>query len=228
MDLKIADVAKLLHVSEEAIERLLKEEKIPSYRIQDEVRFNRSEVEAWMMEVQVDQEGNWILGSSAEPDKGMHKFSLYRALNKGEVYDGVAGGTKEVLIRAAVAQMAPKFKLDAEGISGLLLDRERLMPTALNHGIALPHTRDFLLDSFHDVVAVVYPAKPIEYGALDGQPVHTLFFLFACSDKRHLDLLSKVAHFCNEESHRQLLLTRPNRVELLARIREWEGGLKRP
>jgi len=42
------------------------------------------------------------------------------------------------------------------------------------------------------LIFVVFPKDPIEYGALDGQAVHTLFFLFACSDKAHLHLLSKI------------------------------------
>ena len=74
--------------------------------------------------------------------------------------------------------MSKHLNLDADGISQLLLDREKLQPTSLNNGIGIPHTRDFLLNAHDDIVLVAYPEKPIPYGALDGQPVHTLFFPF--------------------------------------------------
>ena len=56
MDLKIGDVAELLQVSEKTIRRWLAEEKIPSYRINDQYRFSLMEIENWMMSWQQSQE----------------------------------------------------------------------------------------------------------------------------------------------------------------------------
>jgi PTS system nitrogen regulatory IIA component len=130
------------------------------------------------------------------------------------------------VIRAAVKLIARDIRLDAEVITELLLDREKLMPTALSNGIAVPHTRDFLLQESFDVVAVAFPKKPIEYGALDGQPVHTLFFLFACDDKRHLHLLAKLAHLNSNEENLAFLRTHPAKASLLEYVKNWEGNLK--
>ena len=105
-------------------------------------------------------------------------------------------------------------------------DREKLMPTALSNGVAVPHTRDFLLQESFDVVAVAFPKNPIEFGALDGQPVHTLFFLCACDDKRHLHLLAKLAHLSSKEQNLDYLLTYPSKAELLDYVKNWEGNLK--
>src|SRR5207244_3368095 len=103
------------------------------------------------------------------------------------------GKTKEDVIRHATKAIADKMALDAEVLTDLLLDRERHQPTSLGHGIGIPHTRDFLLNNSQDVVSVVFPEHPLDYGAPDGQPVHTLFFLFASDDKKHLHLLAKIA-----------------------------------
>ncbi len=123
-------------------------------------------------------------------------------------------------------KIAKDLHLDAEVITELLLDRERLMPTALSNGVAVPHTRDFLLQESFDVVSVVFPKKPIEYGALDGKPVHTLFFLFACDDKRHLHLLAKLAHLSSTPDTLAFLKRHPEKDQLLERIKNWETGLK--
>ena len=100
------------------------------------------------------------------------------------------------------------------------------MPTALSNGVGVPHTRDFLLQESYDVIAVVFPRKPIEYGALDGKPVNTLFFLFACDDKRHLHLLAKLAHLSSKAENLSFMKKHPSKPELLDYIKNWEANLK--
>lgn len=240
MDLKIKDVAELLNVSETTIRRWLSDGKIPAYRLNHQFRFSRIEIENWVMSCKMGEERNdgvpfdgalESLKDSAENipvSSGTQQFSMFRALHKGEVYHNVSGQTKEQIIREAMQQAAENFNFDSDVLTDLLLDRERLMPTALNHGIAVPHTRDFLFKEPYDVVLVVYPQKPIDYGALDGRPVHTLFFLFACEDKRHLHLLAKLAHLSSHEESRKFLQTKPAKDALLSYIKNWEGTLKAP
>jgi len=220
MDLKVKDVAELLQVSEATIHRWLDEGKIPAYRLKAQVRFSRTEIEAWMLQQRLEEEER-----SSEGALGTNQFSLYRAIHKGGVLSDVAGSTKEEVIRNSMNQVASKFNLDAEVLTDLLLDREQLMPTALGHGVAVPHTRDFLLGSPFDLVVVVYPKKPLEYGSLDGLPVHTLLFLFACKDTRHLHLLAKIAHLCNEPEKVELLKSKPESAQLLPLIKKWESQL---
>jgi PTS system nitrogen regulatory IIA component len=99
------------------------------------------------------------------------------------------------------------------------------MSTAINHGIAIPHTRDFLLKSHHDILIVVFLKNPIDWGAMDKKPVHTLFFLFACDDKHHLNLLAKLAHLSSSEDALTKLLETPTKEELLQYVKSWEAGV---
>jgi PTS system nitrogen regulatory IIA component len=224
MDLKLKDVAELLNVSEATVRRWVSESKIPFYRLNQQLRFSRTEIENWVFHSKQDfpplEEG---------PDRlGSHHFGLYRAIHRGGVFNGVPGETKEEVIRGAMQEIARDLHLDADVLTDLLLDRERLMATSLSSGVGVPHTRDFLLQEAFDVVAVVYPKAPIEYGALDGEPVHTLFFLFACDDRRHLHLLAKLAHLTSRKEHLSFLKTRPSKGELLEHIKAWEGTLYLP
>lgn len=230
MDLKIKDVADLLNVSEKTIRRWVSEDKIPFYRINQQYQFNRNEIEDWvlnqkMLDTSVDRSSTTILDN--HPTKGgVKQFSLFRALHKGDVLTNIHGHTKEEVIRNSVQRMAKSLNLDADGISELLLDREKLQSTALNNGLGIPHTRDFLLNAHYDVVTVVYPETPVPYGALDGKPVHTLFFLFACDDKRHLNLLAKIAHLTSQAKTLEYLQTKPNKNELLNYIKAFETSIK--
>ncbi len=222
MDLKLKDVAELLNVSETTVRRWVSDSRIPYYRLNNQFRFSRDEIENWMLSWK--QEGEFA--SFDSKGLGTQQFGLYRAIHKGNVYQDIPGTTKKEVIQNAVEQIAQDIQLDAEVITNLLLDREKLMPTALSHGVAVPHTRDFLLQESFDVVSVVFPKEPIEYGALDGQPIDILFFLFACDDKRHLHLLAKLAHLSSKPENRDFLRTHPSKAKLLEHVKGWEGSLK--
>lgn len=230
MDLKIKDVADLLNVSETTIRRWLADRKIPAYRINHQYRFNRFEIEDWVMGQKLDKGNQCSVSSSikeeaAQVNRGSKQFSLYRALHKGGVFYDISGNTKEEVIRTTIKQLSKELNFEPDAISELLLDREKLHPTALNNGIAIPHTRDFLLNAHLDVVTAVFLQNPIEYGALDNKPVHTLFFLFASDDRRHLHLLAKIAHLSSQPETLQLLQTRPSKDKFLESIKDWESSV---
>ena len=240
MDLKIKDVAELLNVSETTIRRWLAEGKIPAYRLHHQYRFSRIEIENWMMSCRLKKGTGSFLPSEEEQIypvekekrdpfedshayKGMQQFSLYRAVYRGGVLTDLTSKTKGEIIAKTMETMAGTLALDPTVMTELLLDREQLMPTALNNGIAVPHTRDFLLKGPTDVIVVVFPYEPIDWGALDENPVHTLFFLFACDDKRHLHLLAKLAHLSSNDEALELMRSHPGKKELLSYIKDWEA-----
>jgi len=242
MDLKIKDVAELLNLSETTIRRWLSDGKIPAYRLNHQYRFSRIEIENWMMSCKLDTEKEFTAFEEKQiypplenaPDiqssrSGTQQFSLYRAVNKGEVLVNVEGDTKEDIIKATLKAVAPNFGFDAEVVAELFLDREKLMPTSLNNGIAVPHSRDFILKgTASEMVVVVFPKKPIEYGALDGKPVHTLFFLFSSDDKRHLHLLAKIAHLSGHADSLQMLKEKPSKEGFLDFVKDWESKIRHP
>ncbi|GAB4226272.1 MAG: PTS sugar transporter subunit IIA [Chlamydiales bacterium] len=227
MDLGIKDVAELLNVSENSIYKWIKDGKMPAYLINKQYRFSRNEVEnaVFLHHLGNDQD---ILEKFEDSEVlhsvGVKQYGLYRAIHKGLVLNEIKGESKEEIISNTMQSVAEDLDLDAFVLTELLLDRENLMPTALGNGIAVPHTRDFLLDKHYDAVTVVFLDKPIEYGALDRNPVHTLFFLFACDDKRHLNLLAKIAHLASKEDNVRFLKTKPSKQELLEYIKGWEGS----
>lgn len=231
MDLELSDVAELLNVSEGTVRRWISDSKIPYYRLNQRFRFSRSEIENWVLECKQSRSKFSPFTSQEEknPERlGTQQYGLFRAIHRGGVWSNVEGSTKEEVLCSAMQTIANELHLDAEVLTELLLDREKLMPTALSNGIAVPHTRDFLLQDSYDVVSVVFPKKPIEYGALDGKPVHTLFFLFACDDKRHLHLLAKLAHLSSTPENLSFLQKRPSKEKLLDAIKSWEAKLRSP
>lgn len=223
MDLTLQEVADLLNLSEDTVQSLAKESKMPSYFLGSSYRFNRVEIENWMLQWREE-----FFHSGHEPAfsaRGVSQFGLYRAIYHGGVATDIGGDDKISIITRVVDKLAPKLGLDQEGVVELLLDRERMMPTSLSHGLAVPHTRDFLLKGPVDCVHVVYLEDPIDWGALDQEPVHTLFFLFACDDRRHLNLLSKIAYLASDPKGVALLAKKSSSIDLLNYLKDWEGSL---
>lgn len=236
MDLKIEDVAKLLNVSATTIRRWLLDGKIPAYRLNHQYRFSKTEIEDWVLshKLSTGQVSPYNAQSKgvAQQDVqhlacgGSQQFSLYRALNRGGVLSHSAKSTKEDTIRHATGVIAKQLSLDTEALTELLLDRERTQATSLGNGIGIPHTRDFFLKNNQDSVSLVILDKPIEYGALDRKPVHSLFFLLASNNKKHLHLLAKIAHLSSLPATLELLKKKPTKEEFLKYVKDWESNIQ--
>lgn len=233
MDLKLKDVAEMLNVSETTIRRWLADNKIPAYRLQHQYRFDRAEIENWVMQHKLKDESGispFSLNSKADAFSvragGHTQYSLTRAINRGGVLSGVKGIHKEALIMEGAKSIAPIVDTDAEVLGEFLLDRERLQSTALGHGIAVPHTRDLHLKGDQEVVQVVFPESPLAWGALDEKPVFALFFLLTSDNRRHLHLLAKIAYLSSHPPALELLAKKPHKDTLLEFISNWEGNVR--
>lgn len=92
---------------------------------------------------------------------------------------------------AEIAQSA--YGLSASDTLDALQDRESLGPTGVGHGVALPHAR---LHGLSRVVGVfVRLERPLEFDAVDRQPVDLVFAIFAPKDSgvEHLKALALVS-----------------------------------
>ncbi|MBM3197769.1 MAG: helix-turn-helix domain-containing protein [Chlamydiae bacterium] len=228
MDLKIEDVSELLRVSEATIRRWVKNKQIPSYKLNQQHRFNRLEIENWMLHSPIfkekDKEEESTFSTDASGRVGSQQFGLFRAIHNGDVLVNVPGKTKQEVICNVAQVAAIKLALDPDLVTELLLDRENLLSTALNHGIAVPHPRELIAKGVVDRIIVAFPEAPIDFGAMDGIPVHTLFFLFSSQDKRHLHLLAKIAYLSSQPKALEFLSLKPSKEECLTFIKSWEGS----
>src|SRR5437868_2706232 len=81
----------------------------------------------------------------------------------------------------------------AEALLKALIDREKLCSTGLGDGIALPHTRNCIPGlSEHPILVFGRHQQGIDYGAVDGSPVHLFFLLIAPSVSQHLQILARL------------------------------------
>jgi len=101
--------------------------------------------------------------------------------------------SKKMLLHALADLSAQVHDLDAETTLRALQDRETLGPTGVGHGVALPHAR---LAGLEKVKAIfIRLEKPVDFGAVDRQPVDLFFCLFAPEDAgvEHLKALALIS-----------------------------------
>lgn len=103
-----------------------------------------------------------------------------------------ANGKKQALQELA-AHAARLTGLDERTIFDTLLQRERLGSTGIGDGIAIPHGKPPGLSRLTGIFARL--DKPIDFEALDGQPVDLMFLLLAPegAGADHLKALARVA-----------------------------------
>ena len=81
-----------------------------------------------------------------------------------------------------------------------------MTPTAIGKGIALPHPREpILTDPLNQSVSICFLRDPIDFKALDKEPVHTLFVILSADAVRHVEILSRISYLCHEDDFISLL-----------------------
>ena len=190
MELNVRKAASLLGVSESTIYRWIDERRIPAYRVNESYRFNEAELLEWANSNPVHPPQSLIEGVEATPAA----FTLESTLQAGGVHAGVAGRDGASALQAVVAMMPLPADVSRDTLLQMLLARENAGSTGIGEGIAIPHARNpIVMHLPHPIVSLCYLAQPIDFGAIDGQPVHTLFTIVSPTIKVHLSLLSRLA-----------------------------------
>ena len=122
-----------------------------------------------------------------------------RLLAQKSVLADLKAGNKKDLLRRLAEAAAPLLSLDAQTVFEALLQRERLGTTGLGHGIAIPHARLAGLEALTGFF--VRLSTPIDFHAVDRQPVDLIFALFAPADAGadHLNALVLASRLLRDE-----------------------------
>lgn len=101
--------------------------------------------------------------------------------------------SKKQAIQALAEKAAALTGVPEREIFDTLLQRERLGSTGVGHGIAIPHGKLVTFDGIIGVFARL--ETPIEFEALDGEPVDLIFLLLASegAGADHLKALARIA-----------------------------------
>ena len=95
-----------------------------------------------------------------------------------------------------------------------LVARERLGSTGIGEGVAIPHCRVSGFNRIHG--CLIKLENPVDFGALDDQPVDLIFALIVPEEQNdeHLATLARIASIMQNDQSRQSLRQCNNNEEL--------------
>lgn len=134
------------------------------------------------------------------------------------------GDSKDDLLRELVSIVSRNDGIhDEESILEAVRERESMLSTGIGHGVAIPHAKSQSVPEMR--LAAGRPAAPVDFDALDGQPV-ALFFLLVGPESAagpHIKALSRISRLVRRDDVRDRLIAAGTAVEFLQALKDAEG-----
>lgn len=222
MQLTVREVAKALSVTEKTIYRWLREGTLPANRINDQYRFNRSELLEWATARNIPVAADLFPSG----DSACELPQLSDALARGGIFHGLDAHDKTAALHQVIERMHFPVASDREAFLRVLLAREELASTGVGEGIAIPHVRNPLVLHVQDpMITLSFLKTPIDFGAVDGQPVHALFTMVTPTVRVHLHLISRLAFALRDPGFSGVIKSHSSSDDIMAALRRVEGAL---
>lgn len=120
-------------------------------------------------------------------------MQLAEFLDFDAIKTGLSGGSKRSLLQQLANLAGQRLGMDSAAILASLSERERLGSTGFGQGVAIPHGKIEGLTRIYGLF--VRLAEPIDYKALDRQPVDLVFLLLSPPEAgaEHLKALAAIS-----------------------------------
>jgi nitrogen PTS system EIIA component len=129
---------------------------------------------------------------------GPSHMSLNDLLAAQAIVPSLKANDKKEAIQMLAARLGALIGRDEEEIFEVLLRRERLGSTGIGDGVAIPHAKLAKLEKLVGLFARF--DRPINFDALDGEPVDLVFVLLApeTAGADHLKALARIARLLRD------------------------------
>jgi PTS system nitrogen regulatory IIA component len=221
MQITVRQAASYLGVDEATVRRWIRQRDLPAHRVNERLHLNAIEVWEWALAHGIAASRKLLDEARRNPDETP---PLSRLLEIGGIHPDVEGDDKSSALAAAVRRLPLPADVDRDFLLAILDAREAMGSTGIGDGIAIPHVRNpILLHVEHPFVALCLLRHPVEFDAVDGKPVHALFFVVSPVVSTHLRTLAQLGFVLRDATLRGLLRQRAPVPDLMNRIRELEG-----
>lgn len=130
----------------------------------------------------------------------------------------------EVLTELVDVLAADGAVIDRDEALRVVRERERVLSTGIGNGVALPHGKSDTCEAL--AMAAGVTREPLEFDALDEEPVRLVFLLVGPETAAglHIKALSRISRLVRQPELRERLLSAPDRQAFLDVLREAEGA----
>lgn len=121
-----------------------------------------------------------------------------------------------------VLESAGKVR-DPASLKDAVWTREQTRTTGIGHGLAIPHGKCAAMDEL--AMAIGRPSEPMDFEAIDGQPVRLIVLLASPPDRTsdHIQALARVSRLMTMEEFRTRIYDATDAAEIFGLIRDEAG-----
>jgi PTS system nitrogen regulatory IIA component len=222
MQLTVRQAAAYFGVDDQTVRRWIAERDLPVHRANERLHLNAIEIWEWAIEHGVPVSRRLLDDARRKPE---HVPALSELLERGGIHGEVSAKAKGGVLAGVVARLPLPPEVDRDFLLTVLEAREAMGSTGIGDGIAIPHVRNpILLHVTRPFVSLFLLERPVDFGAIDGKPVHALFVVVAPSVPVHLRVLAQLGHVLRDAGLRALLAERAPAERILGRVRQLEGS----
>jgi fructose-specific phosphotransferase system IIA component len=111
---------------------------------------------------------------------------------------------------------------DAKALKDAVWTREQMRTTGIGAGLAIPHGKCAAMSGL--AMAVGKPASPLEFEAIDGQPVKLVVLLASPPDRTsdHIQALARISRLMTMEAFREKIYAAMSGAEIYDLLRNQE------
>ena len=212
MRVTVHDAASLLGTSDKQIYEWIESEDLPAYKIKDQYQINRSELLEWATA------HKFPVSPELFTDDDEDQIPTVAAsLERGRVFHGVTGLTRDEVLRNVVHVLPLNNDADREMLLHLLLARESIGSTSVGDGIAIPHVRNpIVLETDEPLLSLYFIQPPVDFSAINGKPIYALFVMICPTIHVHLQMLARLAHLLRQPDFRECIRALARQEEIIA------------
>ena len=133
------------------------------------------------------------------------------------------GDTKDELLEELVSILVVTDGIeDQQSVLVAVRERESILSTGIGHGVAIPHGKSAAVPELRMAAGIA--SAPVDFDALDGQPV-SLFFLLVGPESAagpHIKALSRISRLVRRDDVRERLIASPTADEFMQTLRHAE------
>jgi len=149
--------------------------------------------------------------------------SLDQLITRGGIYYDVGGNDRAEFMSDFIGRLTALLPEKKQALFQAVMEREALMSTGIEKGIALPHPRTPMLeDGEEPFAAIAFPLSPLDWDTPDNSKVRAVFLIVSKSPKQHLGVLSGINVLCRDEKFYPLLSPKTAKEKIIAAVKEAE------
>jgi len=150
-------------------------------------------------------------------------MNIFSLLDSQTVFPDLEVNDKAEILDTLVSSLKGKVSNgEIERIRTAVVEREKIMSTGVGKGLAIPHGKTPGIEETFAAFAILN--DPVEYEAIDDEPVNMVFLLVGpqSSNSLHIKLLSRISRLMNNSDFRDRLRECSSADEIISCFKDEE------